>query len=205
MAFDFFNRGRRTAEHEGRVPPGQVVTKKFPVLHYGSVPDYRDLAGWDFRVWGLVDNPITLSWDEFAALPRSEVTTDIHCVTRWSKLDTRWDGVAFKQLVDVVKPKPEAKFVLAHAENNFTANIPIEVLLDDDVMLAYQFDGKPLDPEHGYPLRLLVPKRYFWKSAKWLRGLEFLPEDRPGFWEDAGYHMNGDPWKEERYGTPTWW
>jgi DMSO/TMAO reductase YedYZ molybdopterin-dependent catalytic subunit len=182
-----------------------VVTKKFPVLHYGSVPDYRDLAGWDFRVWGLVDNPITLSWDEFAALPRSEVTTDIHCVTRWSKLDTRWDGVAFRQLVDVVKPKSEAKFVLAHAENNFTANIPLEVLLDDDVMLAYQFDGKPLDPEHGYPLRLLVPKRYFWKSAKWLRGLEFLPEDRPGFWEDAGYHMNGDPWKEERYGTPTWW
>ncbi len=205
MAFDFFNRGRRTAEHEGRVPPGQVVTKKFPVLHYGSVPDYRDLAEWDFRVWGLVDNPITLSWDEFAALPRSEVTTDIHCVTRWSKLDTRWDGVAFKQFVDLVKPKPEAKFVLAHAENNFTANIPLEVLLDDDVMLAYQFDGKPLDPEHGYPLRLLVPKRYFWKSAKWLRGLEFLPEDRPGFWEDAGYHMNGDPWKEERYGTPTWW
>lgn len=204
MAFDFFNRGRRTEADNERVPPGQVVTKKFPVLHYGSVPKVN-LAAWDFRVFGLVRNELRLSWDEFQELPRRELATDIHCVTRWSKLDTRWTGVPFREIVERVQPESEARFLLAHAENNFTANLPLDVLLDDDVLLAYEFDGKPLEPEHGYPLRLLVPKRYFWKSAKWLRGLEFLAEDRPGFWEDAGYHMNGDPWREERYGTPTWW
>ncbi len=204
MAFDFFNREKRTGDTSSRIPPGQVETKKFPVLHYGSVPR-ADLPTWNFRVWGLVEKSITLTWEQLESLPRKTIVTDIHCVTRWSKLDTAWTGVPFREIVEMVKPNPEAKYVMAHAENNFTTNIPLDVLLDDDVMLAYQFDGKPLDPEHGYPLRLLVPKRYFWKSAKWLRGLEFLPEDRPGFWEDAGYHMNGDPWKEERYGTPTWW
>lgn len=204
MAFDFFNRGRRTEADESRVPPGQVVTKKFPVLHYGSVPR-TDLAKWDFRVFGLIENPLTLTWQEFQELPRRDLVTDIHCVTRWSKLDTRWTGVPFREIVERARPKPEAGYVVAHAENNFTANLPLDVLLDDDVLLAYEFDGKPLEPEHGYPLRLLVPKRYFWKSAKWLRGLQFLAEDRPGFWEDAGYHMNGDPWKEERYGRRTWW
>ena len=205
MAFDFFNRGRRTAEHEGRVPPGQVVTQKFPVLHYGSVPSYPDMAHWDFRVWGLVENPVTVSWEQLRALPQREISTDIHCVTRWSKLDTVWTGTLFRDIAELVRPRPEANFVLAHAESNFTANIPLDVLMDDDVLIAHSFNREPLEPEHGYPLRLLVPKRYFWKSAKWLRGLEFLPEDKPGFWEDAGYHMNGDPWKEERYGTPTWW
>lgn len=205
MAFDFFNRNRRTEEEAGRVPPGQVVTKKFPVLHYGSVPNYKGLKGWDFRVWGLVENPVTLTWQELTALPQKEVTTDIHCVTRWSKLDTMWTGVSFREIVNLVRPRENANYVLAHAESDFTANIPLDVLMDDDVLLAYNFDGKPLEPDHGYPLRLLVPKRYFWKSAKWLRGLEFMAEDKPGFWEDAGYHMNGDPWKEERYGTPTWW
>lgn len=204
MAFDFFNRERKRGEPSGRVPPGQVVTKKFPVLHYGSVPK-TDLSTWDFRVWGLVDNPVTLTWDQLTALPAKELTTDIHCVTRWSKLDTTWVGVPFDAVLDLVKPKPEGKFVMAHAENNYTTNIPLDVLIDDDVMLAYLFDGKPLEPDHGYPLRLLVPKRYFWKSAKWLRGLEFMSEDKAGFWEDNGYHMNGDPWKEERYGQPTWW
>jgi len=204
MAFDFFNRGRRREQDEGRVPPGQVVTQKFPVLHYGSVPK-TDLSSWDFRVGGLVENPFTLSWNELQALPTKEVVADIHCVTRWSKLDTRWTGVPFSEIIRMANPKPEAKFVMSKAENNFTANAPLDVLTDEDVLLAYLFEGEPLDPEHGYPLRLVVPKRYFWKSAKWLRGFDFLAEDKPGFWEDAGYHMNGDPWKEERYGTPTWW
>ncbi len=194
MAFDFFNRNRRTEEEAGRVPPGQVVTKKFPVLHYGSVPNYKGLEGWDFRVWGFVENPVTLTWQELTALPQKEVTTDIHCVTRWSKLDTMWTGVSFREIVNLVRPRENANYVLAHAESDFTANIPLDVLMDDDVLLAYNFDGKPLEPDHGYPLRLLVPKRYFWKRAKWLRGLEFMAEDKPGFWEDAGYHMNGDPW-----------
>ncbi len=205
MAFDFFNRNRRSEEDAGRVPPGQVVTRKFPVLHYGSVPNYPALESWDFRVWGLVENPVTLTWQQLMELPQTEITTDIHCVTRWSKLDTRWTGVSFREIAKLVRPTEDAKFVLAHAENNFTANIPLDVLMDEDVLLAHNFDGKPLEPEHGYPLRMLVPKRYFWKSAKWLRGLQFMAEDKPGFWEDAGYHMNGDPWKEERYGTPTWW
>lgn len=204
MAFDFFNRHRRANADPSRVPPGQVLTQKFPVLHYGSVPD-TNLASWDFRVWGLVENPMKLSWDELMELPQKEVVTDIHCVTRWSKLDTPWIGVPFREIVGRVRPLPEAKFVMAHAENNFTANIPLEVLMDEEVLLAYKYNGQPLEPEHGYPLRLLVPTRYFWKSAKWLRGLEFMPSDKPGFWEDAGYHMNGDPWKEERYGMPTWW
>ncbi len=205
MAFDFFNRNRRSEEDAGRVPPGQVITRKFPVLHYGSVPNYPALESWDFRVWGLVENPVTLTWQQLMELPQTEITTDIHCVTRWSKLDTRWTGVSFREIAKLVRPTEDAKFVLAHAENNFTANIPLDVLMDEDVLLAHNFDGKPLEPEHGYPLRMLVPKRYFWKSAKWLRGLQFMAEDKPGFWEDAGYHMNGDPWKEERYGTPTWW
>jgi DMSO/TMAO reductase YedYZ molybdopterin-dependent catalytic subunit len=166
---------------------------------------YPDLTAWDFRVWGLVENPVTLSWEQVRALPQREVSTDIHCVTRWSKLDTVWTGTPFRDIVELARPRPDARFVLAHAESDFTANVPLDVLLDEDVLIAHSFNHEPLEPEHGYPLRLLVPKRYFWKSAKWLRGLEFLAEDRPGFWEDAGYHMNGDPWKEERYGTPTWW
>lgn len=203
MAFDFFSRRKQQAD-PSRVPPGQTVTTKFPVLHYGPSPR-TDLATWDFRVWGLVQNPFTLSWDELMALPQVEVVTDIHCVTRWSKLDTTWRGVPFREVVERAMPLPDGKFVMAHAENNYTTNIPLDVLLDDDVMLAHTFGGEPLELEHGYPLRLLVPKRYFWKSAKWLRGLEFMPADKAGFWEDAGYHMNGDPWQEERYGTPSWW
>ncbi len=204
MAFDFFNKAGRANADPARVPPGQVVTEKFPVLHYGSVPDV-DLTTWDFRVWGLVGNPIRLTWDELIALPQREVVTDVHCVTRWSKLDTVWSGVPFREIFDLVRPTSEGRFVMAHAENRYTTNVPLEVLLDNDVLLAHQYDGRPLDPEHGYPLRLLVPKRYFWKSAKWLRGLQFMPEDKAGFWEDAGYHMNGDPWNEERYSTPSWW
>jgi DMSO/TMAO reductase YedYZ molybdopterin-dependent catalytic subunit len=181
-----------------RIPPGQYRTDKFPVLHYGSVPKI-DLATWDFKVWGLIDSPFRLTWAEFKALPRKTVETDIHCVTRWSKLDTVWEGVPIQAILEAAQLKPTAKFVLAHSEQGYTANLPLEVLDDEDVMLADTFGGEPLEPEHGYPLRLLVPKRYFWKSAKWIRGLEFLDHDILGFWERYGYNNDADPWKEERY------
>ena len=182
-----------------RIPPGQYKTDKFPVLHYGSVPR-TDLATWDFRVWGEVDSPFTLSWQQFKELPRKTVHTDIHCVTRWSKLDTDWEGVPIQEILRLAQLRPSAQFVVAHSEQGYTANLPLDVLDDDDVILADTFAGQPLELEHGYPLRLLVPKRYFWKSAKFLRGLEFSSVDKPGFWEQAGYHNDGDPWKEERYG-----
>ncbi len=181
-----------------RTPPGQYLTEKFPVLHYGSVPTV-DLGAWDFRVSGLVDAPFTLTWEQFRALPRARVTADIHCVTRWSKLDTAWEGVPIPAILDLARLRPEATHVLAQCEQGYTTNMPLAVLDDEDVLLADTYDGKPLDPEHGYPLRLLVPKRYFWKSAKWIRGLEFLDHDIAGFWERYGYHNDADPWKEERF------
>jgi DMSO/TMAO reductase YedYZ molybdopterin-dependent catalytic subunit len=183
-----------------RVPPGQFVTEKFPVLHYGSVPVYEGLANWDLRVFGLVEEPLRLNWDELLKLPAKTQTVDIHCVTRWSKLDTTWTGVPWRELVKRIRIKPEATHVMAHCEFGFTANIGLDVLDDDDTLLAYLYDGQPLAPDHGYPLRLLVPKKYFWKSAKWLRGIEFMDSDRAGFWERNGYHMEGDPWREERFG-----
>ncbi len=184
-----------------RVPPGQYVTEKFPVLQYGSVPAYEDLQQtWDFRVWGEIEEPKQFSFDEFRSLPTTEVRTDIHCVTRWSKLDTTWEGVSFRKFLELIPPlKPTAQHVMAHCEQGYTANVPLDVLMDDDVMLAYRFEGRELDPEHGYPLRLFVPKKYFWKSAKWLRGLEFMSEDKLGFWERYGYNNHADPWLEERY------
>ena len=185
-------------ELKDRVPPGQYVTEKFPVLHYGSVPRV-DLSTWDFKVYGEVDAPFTLTWDEFKALPRKTVGTDIHCVTRWSKLGTTWEGVPIQEILTRAQLRPTARFVVAHAEQGYTANVPLSVLDDDDVLLADTFDGQPLEPEHGYPLRLLIPKRYFWKSAKWIRGLEFLKDDRLGFWERYGYNNSADPWKEERF------
>lgn len=194
---------RREAEEqaskEGRLPPGQSVTLKFPVLHYGPVPPF-DPNAWTLRAFGLVDEEKSWTWQEFQQLPTTKITVDIHCVTRWSKLGTTWEGVRFRDFVDMVGVKPEAKFVIAHCEYGFTTNTPLEAMLDDDVLLAYKFDGEFLDPEHGKPVRTLVPKRYFWKSAKWLRGVEFSDVDRPGFWEQAGYHNDADPWKEERYG-----
>ncbi|MCX6029598.1 MAG: sulfite oxidase-like oxidoreductase [Chloroflexi bacterium] len=183
-----------------RVPPGQFLTEKFPVLHYGSVPIYRSLADWDFRVFGLVEEPLRFTWEELMKLPTVTQTVDIHCVTRWSKLDTTWTGIPWRELMKLLKVKPEATHAMAHCEHGFTANVGLEVLDDDDTMLAFLYDGKPLEPDHGYPLRLLVPKKYFWKSAKWLRGIEFMAGDRPGFWERNGYHMQGDPWREERFG-----
>lgn len=181
-----------------RIPPGQYQTTKFPVLHYGSVPR-ADLITWDFKVWGLVDSPFTLTWTDFKALPRKTVHTDIHCVTRWSKLDTTWEGVPIQAILEAAQLRPSATFVLAHSEQGYTANLPLAILDDEDVLLADTFNGEPLEPEHGYPLRLVVPKRYFWKSAKWIRGLEFLDHDILGFWERYGYHNDADPWKEERF------
>lgn len=181
-----------------RVPPGQRVTEKFPVLHYGSIPTF-DPDAWDLKVFGLVEEPLTMSYAELLALPATRIVADIHCVTGWSKLDTVWEGVLFKQLMKLVQPESEAKFVMVHCEQGFTTNVPLDVLLDDDVLLAYKYDDAPVTPEHGYPLRLVVPKRYFWKSAKWVRGLELMARDRLGFWELRGYHNNADPWKEERY------
>ena len=182
-----------------RLPPGQYLTEKWPVLHAGSVPD-TDLATWDFRVFGEVENPITLSWEELAALPKAENVQDIHCVTRWSRFDARFGGVHWREVAKLVRPKPSARFVVAHAEQGFTSNVPIEFLEDANALLATEADGEPLTPEHGWPLRLVIPGKYFWKSAKWLRGIELRATDEPGFWERYGYHNDADPWREERYG-----
>ncbi|GAB4473174.1 MAG: sulfite oxidase-like oxidoreductase [Anaerolineae bacterium] len=189
---------------EGRLPPGQSATIKFPILHYGQTPE-TDLSTWTLRIFGLVERERTLSWEEFTALPTREIVCDIHCVTRWSMFDTRWEGVSFKQIVNLAGVKPEAHFVILHAEGGYTANLPLEVMLEDDVLLAYKYDGRLLDPDHGFPLRALVPQRYFWKSAKWLRGVEFTESDRPGFWERAGYHNDANPWKEQRLAQRSGW
>jgi len=181
-----------------RLPPGQYLTEKWPVLHAGNVPR-TDLATWDFKVFGEIEEPITLTYDELQALPQTEITTDIHCVTRWSRFDTTFKGVHWRELAKLVRPRPSAHFVLAHAEQGFTANVPLEALEDDRALVAWEADGEPLEPEHGWPLRLVVPSRYFWKSAKWLRGIELLAADQPGFWERYGYHNDADYWKEERY------
>ena len=200
----FFERNRAELEARGidpsRLPPGQYFTERFPVLHAGSVPVYDDLTSWDFKVWGLVDRTLRFSWEELRALPSVEATVDIHCVTKWSKFDTVWRGVPFREIVERAGVRPEATHVMAHAEHGFTANLPLVDLSGDRVaLLAYEYDGRPLEPDHGYPLRLFVPHLYFWKSAKWLRGLEFLDADQPGFWERNGYHLYGDPWREQRY------
>ena len=204
---------RKTEEEaykrEGRVPPGQALTNKFPVLHYGPVPRF-DPLNWDFRVWGEVETPLKLSWQQFSELPRTKLVMDIHCVTRWSKLETAWEGVSLRMLVEqgILKPLPGAAYVLQHAEYGFTANLPLEVCLQENFLLATHYDGQPITPEHGYPLRGIIgaiPGRddlevpYFWKGAKWLRGLEFMTRDRLGFWEQAGYHNDADVWKEQRY------
>ena len=182
-----------------RLPPGQYLTDKWPVLHAGTVPQ-TDLSTWDFSVFGEVEQPITLSYDELQALPQTEITIDIHCVTRWSRFDTHFKGVHWRELAELVRPKPSAHFVVAHAEQGFTANIPLTALEDDQALIAWEADGAPLEPEHGWPLRLVIPSKYFWKSAKWLRGLELLSSDQPGFWERYGYHNNADYRQEQRYG-----
>jgi DMSO/TMAO reductase YedYZ molybdopterin-dependent catalytic subunit len=211
--FDSFFKRREDEDRlrqAGRLPPGQSLTQKFPVLHYGPVPRFNP-AAWDLRVWGEVEDEVRWSWDEFNQLPRTRVLMDIHCVTRWSKFDTEWEGVSLKTLVDqgLIKLLPTARYVLQHAEYGFTVNVPLEVVLQDNFLLATHFNGEPITPDHGYPLRAVVgylPNQpelitpYFWKGAKWLRGLQFLAQDRPGFWEQAGYHNRADVWKEERFG-----
>ena len=195
---------------EGRLPPGQSLTLKFPVLHYGPVPHFN-AATWHFRVWGEVQEDKEWTWDEFNKLPRSKIEMDIHCVTRWSKFDTVWEGVSVKRLVDegFIKVKPSVTHVMQHAEYGFTVNLPLEVVMQENFLMATHFNGEPLTPDHGYPLRGVVgyvPSRngletpYFWKGAKWLRSLEFMARDRRGFWEQAGYHNRADVWKEERFG-----
>jgi DMSO/TMAO reductase YedYZ molybdopterin-dependent catalytic subunit len=194
---------------ENRLPPGQALTLKFPVLHYGLVPAFNP-ATWDFRVWGEVEEENRWTWDEFNQLPHTQVTIDLHCVTRWSKADTDWEGVSVRTMVDqgLIKIKPAAKFVMQHAEYGFTVNLPLEVVLQDNFLMATHFNGEPIQPDHGYPLRGVVgaiPGRkdlqtpYLWKGAKWLRGLEFMSHDRRGFWEQAGYNNRADVWKEERF------
>jgi len=182
-----------------RLPPGQYLTEKWPVLHAGDVPQ-TDLATWDLRVFGEVGREVRLSWDELLALPASENVQDIHCVTRWSRFDARFRGVHWRELAKLAEPVASARFVIAHAEQGFTANVPIASLEDENALLVYEADGEPLTPAHGWPLRLVIPGKYFWKSAKWLRGLELRATDQPGFWERYGYHNDADPWKEERYG-----
>jgi DMSO/TMAO reductase YedYZ molybdopterin-dependent catalytic subunit len=181
-----------------RLPPGQYLTDKWPVLHAGSVPQ-TDLETWDFKVYGEVENPVTLSWEELQALPSKEIELDIHCVTRWSRFDARFRGVHWSELAKLVQPRPRGRYVVAQAEQGFTANVPLRALEDEEALIAYEADGEPLTPDHGWPLRLVIPTKYFWKSAKWLRGLELVEQDQPGFWERYGYHNEADYWKEERY------
>ncbi len=212
--FDFEGPDRRKEERrmreEGRLPPGQSLTLKFPVLHYGPVPSFN-AATWDFRVWGEVEEEKQWNWDEFNKLRRSKIKKDIHCVTRWSKFDTVWEGVSVKRLADegIIRIKPTAKYVMQHAEYGFTVNLPLEVVLQDNFLMATHLNGEPITPDHGYPLRGvvgLIPSEkelitpYFWKGAKWLRSIEFMTHDRRGFWEQAGYHNRADVWKEERFG-----
>jgi DMSO/TMAO reductase YedYZ molybdopterin-dependent catalytic subunit len=181
-----------------RLPPGQVLTPKWPVLTYGATPQI-DLKDWSFRCFGLVERDISWSWPEFLALPRVEVTSDIHCVTRWSRFDNRWEGVAAREVLRRAGIAPGAAAVMVHSYGGYTTNVALEDLLDDDVLLAIRHDGRDLEAEHGGPCRLVVPKLYFWKSAKWVRAFELLDVNLPGFWEENGYHMHADPWREERY------
>ncbi|MGD9696413.1 MAG: sulfite oxidase-like oxidoreductase [Thermoleophilia bacterium] len=193
-------RNRRLTEDQlRRIPPGQHLVSDFPVLHEGSVPYESVPDGWDFTVTGGVERPGRWTYRELRALPSRTVTTDIHCVTTWSKLDTRWEGVPVWPLLQSLGVHPDVTHVIAIAEAGYTANLPLERLDAEDVLLAYRFDDEELEPVHGGPLRLLVPGLYFWKSAKWLRGLELVTRDRPGFWERLGYSNSADPWKEERY------
>jgi len=194
--------GRKEKERKmravGRLPQGQSLTLKWPVLHYGSIPRF-DPARWDFRIFGLVDEDIRFTWDEFNRLLQSEVKADFHCVTRWSRFDNLWRGVLARDVLAKARVSPEAHFAQILAEQGFTANLPLEDLLRPTSIFALRHDGEPLSADHGYPLRLIVPHLYAWKSVKWVRGIELLEHDAPGFWERNGYHMYGDPFKEQRY------
>jgi DMSO/TMAO reductase YedYZ molybdopterin-dependent catalytic subunit len=188
----------RVRQDPRRLPPGQVLTEKWPVLSYGSTPRY-DMSKWRLRLYGEVAAPAEFSWGQVRQLPLTTVTADMHCVTTWSRFDNKWEGIAFKDLVALVQPSADAQYVIAHCGGDYTTSLPVEVLDDDDVLIAYRHDGADLPPDHGGPLRLVVPKRYAWKSAKWLEGLEWVQHDRLGFWERNGYNNSADPWTEERY------
>ena len=181
----------------GNVPPGQFVTEKFPVFTYGETPAI-DLKTWSLRIFGCVEREVTLDWKRFTDLPQTAMTADLHCVTRWSRLGNLWEGVAFKEAVSPSRAKPEARYVTIHCYGGYTTSLPVDALMDDYAILARCHDGKPLSTDHGGPVRLVAPKRYGWKSAKWVNGLEFTVQDRLGFWERRGYNSNADPWKEER-------
>ncbi|MEE8171033.1 MAG: sulfite oxidase-like oxidoreductase [Phycisphaerae bacterium] len=188
---------------EQRVPPGQVLTKQWPVLHFGNVPKV-DRASWRFELGGLVEQPWSCDLETIQRLPRVKVRCDIHCVTTWSRLDNLFEGPSVRTVLSHVTPKPEARYALIYAHGDpadrWTTNLPLADLMDEDCLFALTHDGEPLSDAHGGPVRLVVPRLYFWKSAKWVRGIEFRPTDAPGFWERNGYHMRGDPWSEERYG-----
>ncbi|MRX73188.1 molybdopterin-dependent oxidoreductase [Bacillus lacus] len=185
-------------DESGRVPPNQNVTTSFPVLHAGNIPYYQNLQQWNLQVYGLVEHPMLLTFQELLEFPQAETTNDIHCVTGWSRLDNIWTGVRAKDIAEKAGVKEKAGFVILHAEEGWTSNLAMEDFLRETTILAHSFNHEPLTPEHGYPLRAVIPHLYFWKSAKWLRGIQFLERNHPGFWERNGYHMNGDPWKEER-------
>jgi DMSO/TMAO reductase YedYZ molybdopterin-dependent catalytic subunit len=198
----FFERNRQALVEQGydpaRLPPGQYLTQRFPVLHVGDVPTYG--AGeWDLSVGGLVDTPFTIGLDELRAMPSVTLTFDIHCVTKWSKFDTTWQGVRVRDLFARAGVRPEATHVLEHAEYGYTTNVPLADITTDEAIVAYAYDGAPLEPIHGGPVRVVIPHLYFWKSAKWVRALELVAGDRPGFWEQNGYHIYGDPFREQRY------
>ncbi|MGB2694725.1 MAG: sulfite oxidase-like oxidoreductase [Dehalococcoidia bacterium] len=199
MALDFLRRSEKDRELYGeRLPPGQKLTDGWPVLTYGGTPRV-DLKEWTFAVAGAVEEELSLSWEEFNALPQTTITCDVHCVTGWSKFDNEWRGVTFDELMKRVRPKPEAQHAMVHCFGGYTTNVALSDLRQENVLFAHTHNGQPLAAEHGGPLRLVVPHLYFWKSAKWVRGLVFLPDERPGFWEMYGYHIHGDPWREERY------
>jgi DMSO/TMAO reductase YedYZ molybdopterin-dependent catalytic subunit len=190
---------REAGYDPARLPPGQYFTDKWPVLHAGDVPKV-DLATWTLEISGEVEEPLSLTYEELTALPAAEVTTDIHCVTRWSRFDAPFKGVHWSELAKLCRPKPSARFVIAHAEQGFTANVPLAAIEDESALVVYEADGAPLTPDHGWPVRLVVPSKYFWKSAKWLRGIELSAVDKPGFWERYGYHNEADYRQEQRYG-----
>ena len=199
MVFDILSRRDKDREEYGdRLPPGQKVAKDWPVLTYGGVPRIK-LDDWRFRVFGLVEKEIEWNWEQLTALPRTKVHADIHCVTAWSKMDTNFEGLSIPDLLTHIQPKPEAQAIMAHCYGGYTTNVSLDDFVRPNNLLAYLYEGQPLPTEHGGPCRLFVPHLYFWKSAKWVNGIEFIRTDTPGFWERYGYNMRGDPWKEERY------
>lgn len=198
----FFERNRNELAARGidpaRLPPGQYHTERFPVLHVGDVPHY-DMTKWTLRIFGAVAREVTLRFDQLVALAPVDITTDIHCVTKWSKFDTTWTGVRLRDLYDLAGPQPDVRHVIMHAEYGYTANVPLADTLGDNCLLTWAYDGQPLEPEHGYPARTLIPHLYFWKSVKWVRAIELSAGDKPGFWERNGYHNYGDPFREQRF------